>query len=267
MNQYWTKSIILHVSVVVLLAISGLSFCQDKKEIEDTAITVDLMPIGSKTNIKPAPKQEKQEKPTPPKKEEKQEEPEPEKPKEKPKEEPKKEAPSPEPVKKTEPVKEPPKEEPKKESSELDSLLKTLEKTKPTPQTQSNQTENTDAKSQSTKDFDPNKPLTVSEHDFIISSIIKQIEPCWNIPAGAKDAQTLSVTARIYIDIDGTMSFKGIDNEDYYMSDPYRQVAADAVKRAVLDPRCNPLKEIPLPDRYQTWKKLKLEFDPSRMIR
>ena len=64
MNQHWTKSILLHVGIVVALCLSSLSFCsRDDERTEPQTITVDLMPIGEKTNVKPAPKQEK--KPTP----------------------------------------------------------------------------------------------------------------------------------------------------------------------------------------------------------
>lgn len=269
MNQYWTKSLILHGAVVLLLAAGGLKMCSnDDPKIEDQAIVVELMPIGAKTNIKPAPKQEK---PAPAKKEEKKEEPKKEEKKPEPKTEPK---PNPKPAKEELPTDTAPKkptvkpvEKELKEPSELDELLKTLDEKKPAPKTDSNQTENTDAKSQSTTDFDPNAPITITEKDYISTMLIKQIEPCWNVPAGAKDAGSLSVTARIMFERDGTMKFMGIDREEYYMSDPFRQVAADNVKRAILDPACNPIKQLPMPEKYDKWRKFKLEFDPSKMIR
>lgn len=266
MNQYLTKSVILHIAVVLMLVFSGLSFCTKKDEHLDTAITVDLMPIGAKTNIKPAPKQE-QKKTAPQKKtEEKKEEPKKEeKPKDKPKEE--------KPVEKAPPKPEAPKETPKKEepkpvkeAAELDDLLKTLDDTKPTPKVDSKETQNTDANSKSTTPVDVNAPLTMAEIDYIKTLIQKQIYPCWNVPAGARDAANLQIKLDVDVERDGTIRFVGFSDESRYYSDNYYQVAADSARRAVLDPKCNPLKQLPPMDKFDKWHELTVTFDPSKLI-
>ncbi len=269
MNQYWTRSIILHAAVVIALCISGLSFCsKDDERTDVTAITVDLMPIGERTNVKPAPKKEKA--PTPPKKKE---EPKKEEPKiketEKPKEEPKPTTTSTEKPKETpkETPKEEPKTEPKKQdSSELDNLLKTLDDKKAQKQTESQETENTDPNSQSTTAVDPNAPLTMAEIDYIKTLIMRQIVPCWNVPAGMRDAGSLQIKLDVDVERDGTIRFVGFADEARYNSDNSYQVAADSARRAVLDPRCNPLKILPPMDKFNKWHELTLTFDPSKLI-
>jgi outer membrane biosynthesis protein TonB len=272
MNQYWVKSVILHISIVLILALSGLKMCsKDDEKPEEISITVDLMPIGEKTNVKPAPKQEEV-KPKPTKKPEQKPEPEPKKTEPKkpdPKPEPKPELKKPDP--KTVPLPEPKKPEPKKpepakhDPSELDDLLKTLEDKPTPPKVKSDQTENTDKNSKSTTPVDMNKPLTVSEKSAMISMIMEQIKVCWNVPAGAKDAGTLKPVIDVDIERDGTIRFVGFAEEGRYNSDPYYQVAADAARRAVLDPRCNPLRRLP-PFEYNKWNELSIKFNPESII-
>ena len=274
MNSYWTKSLILHIAVILCLVFSGLSFCsrQDDKH-EEQSITVELMPIGAKTNIKPAPKQEKKPTPVQKKKNEPKKEEEEPKEKEKPKEEKPKEEPKPttKPTevkpKEAEKTKEKPKDAPKKQdSAELDNLLKTLDNKKPAKQTESQQTQNTDAKSQSVTPVDTAAPLTMAEIDYIKTLIMNQITPCWNMPAGAKDAGALQIKLDVDVDRDGSIKFVGFSDEARYNSDTYYQVAADSARRATLDPKCNPLKQLPPMDKFDKWHELTLTFDPSKMI-
>lgn len=274
MNQYWTKSLILHGVILLLLTMGSLNMCSKDDVIkQDQAIVVDLMPIGAKTNVKPAPKQEK---PQPAKKEEKKEEPKKEekKPEDK-KPEPKKEPkPDPKPAKEELPTdtapKKPtvkPEEKEIKQPSELDDLLKTLDDKKPAPKVESNQTENTDVNSKNVSDFDPNAPLTMSELDYIKTLIQKQIYPCWNVPAGARDAGNLKIKLDVDLERDGTIKFVGFADESKYYSDSFYQVAADSARRAVLDPKCNPLKQLPPMDKFNKWRELTINFDPKDIIR
>ena len=36
--------------------------------------------------------------------------------------------------------------------------------------------------------------LTASENDFLVNLIKQQLVPCWNVPAGARDAKAVSYT-------------------------------------------------------------------------
>ena len=46
--------------------------------------------------------------------------------------------------------------------------------------------------------------------------------------------------------------------------DRYFQAAAEAARRAVLNVNCQPL-QLP-PDKYEIWKEIRFNFDPSKML-
>lgn len=265
------KSIGLHVAITLLLILSGLQYFSRKDiKAEPTPITVELMNITDKTNIRSAPKQNSPKKPvkqpetpkpTPPK-------PAPAKPETK-KPEPPKEQPKPEPKPDVKPEVKPEEKKPEKkpdpkkdESAELKELLKTLDNPEDAPAASSEQ-DGDNQKAITEAEFDPNSPEGMSELDYINNLIMKQIMACWNIPAGAVDAAKLIVDVDIDIAKNGVITFVGISSQG---SGAYYQVAADAARRAVLDPRCNPLREIPPLDRYNYWDQKTITFDPSQMI-
>ena len=55
-----------------------------------------------------------------------------------------------------------------------------------------------------------------------------------------------------------------IHDQRRLQSDPFFRAAAESALRAVLNPRCNPLK-LP-PDKYQQWQTMTLNFDPKDMF-
>ena len=59
----------------------------------------------------------------------------------------------------------------------------------------------------------------------------------------------------------GVMKFVGFENTGN--SDPMYRAAEDAARRAVLDPDCNPLRQLPPIDKYSVWKEMTLIFDPK----
>lgn len=297
-------SIALHI-ILILLVGFGIPILSFKKELQEQVIVVDLLPVMSQTNVKPSsndkPKKEEPKKEEPKPKEEPQNEalkdipkaaeepeqqktpdkplpPEPEPVKEMPKE------PLPE-VKKEEPQKEPepkpkeeekpkPKEKKPEEEFDPDNLLKTLEKSakkseKKQPQKKNQESTPDDFAEDIEKslnksknaEYDATKPLSISE----IDAIRQQISKCWSPPIGAKDAGEMVVSLRINIDPDGTVTKVGMVNGGKYNSDPFYKAAADAARRAVLNPRCNPLKNLPT-DKYERWKEIELNFDPREML-
>lgn len=267
-----TKSICFHLGVVLLIFISGFSWFSRTPDEKFVPITVEILNITDKNNIpkaqvaanKPKPKPEKP-KPTPPKpkvepkpekkpevKPEEKPEPKPEpkvseKPAEKPVEKPK-EKPVEKPVEKA-------KEEQKEQVDELDSLLKSLEEDEAQEQQMA----------QTTEEYDPTQPLSVTETNAILGLITRQIQKCWNVPAGARNAADLVVLIDVDIAEDGTLKFIGFSESANYNDEFYR-VAADSARRAVLDPRCNPLRQLPPADKYGFWKELTLGFDPKQQI-
>ncbi len=165
------------------------------------------------------------------------------------------EAPKPPPPKKEEPKKEPP----KPKADPFDSILKNLTKTQPTP------TKEQPKPQQVQQPYVPPPPtqtasnlsaqLSRSEMD----GIRDRIRPCWNFPAGAKDADQLFVEIEVQMNPDATVREARI-RDSGRMSDSYYRSAAESALRAVLNPACQPL---PLsPEKYNTWKSMTLRFDP-----
>jgi outer membrane biosynthesis protein TonB len=159
---------------------------------------------------------------------------------------------------------EPPKPDEKKQQSDFDSLLKNLT-TRPTAPTPPDATQKAKAAPQqqaaSSQPIAPlGSQLTVSEKDLII----QQIERCWNIPAGAKDAKDLIIDVRIEVNPDGTVSSVRLADTARYESDPYFRAAADSALRAIKNPQCSPLK-LP-PNKYDQWKTMSLSFNPKDVL-
>lgn len=104
----------------------------------------------------------------------------------------------------------------------------------------------------------PNEPVSMTEIDMIRAQIYK----CWNVPAGAKDAQNLIVPIRVRLQPDGTVISADIVDSLRYNTDGFYRAAADSARRAVL--LCSPLKAPP--SKYDQWKDLTLRFNPKEML-
>jgi hypothetical protein len=102
--------------------------------------------------------------------------------------------------------------------------------------------------------------LTASEKDLII----EQIERCWNVPVGARDAQDLNIEIKAVVNPDGSVRQATIVDTGRYAADPFFRAAADSAKRAVLNPQCSPLR-VP-PDKYEAWHDLDLFFNPKDLL-
>jgi len=87
-----------------------------------------------------------------------------------------------------------------------------------------------------------------------------QLEACWNVPAGARDAQDLTPEFRVQMRRDGTVASTQLLNRER-MNDPFFQAAAESANRALLNPRCQPLK-LP-PEKYDQWQTFTITFDPK----
>lgn len=103
--------------------------------------------------------------------------------------------------------------------------------------------------------------LTISERD----ALRHQLSQCWNVPAGARNAEDLVVIVRLTVNPDKTVrDVQIIDRQNKYGRDPFYTTAADAARRAVLNAECSPLR---LPDgKYEEWKNTVVRFDPSQMF-
>ena len=107
---------------------------------------------------------------------------------------------------------------------------------------------------------DPLRSLAISEIDLVR----QQIRECWSLPAGAKEAENLSIEIKMAMNPDGTVRQARILDQNRLQSDPFFRAAAESALRAVLNPHCNPLK-LP-PEKYQQWQNMILIFDPRDMF-
>jgi hypothetical protein len=107
---------------------------------------------------------------------------------------------------------------------------------------------------------DPNAKLSSSEED----AVRRAIAPCWNIDPGVMNYKALQVHLRMVMNPDGTVREVTIVDSGRYGQDSYYRAAADAARRAVLNPRCN---KLPLPpEKYANWQITNLIFDPKDIL-
>ena len=111
-----------------------------------------------------------------------------------------------------------------------------------------------------TAKHNPLRPLAISEIDLVR----QQIRECWNLSAGAREAENLSIEIAMAMNPDGTVRQARILDQSRLRGDPFFRAAAESALRAVLNPRCNPLK-LP-PEKYQQWQNMILIFDPRDMF-
>lgn len=288
MRNAFLQSILFHAAVVAI-SYFGFPYISRAPMITDTPIMVELVKVDELTNApppQPEPEKKKPEKkaakaPPPPKPPKAATPPPPPPAKEKDvamlvpdlkakkKEKPQPEAKAPE---KPEPrlahVK------PRRKPTPPDmftSVLKTVEKLKTRPKEKEDEKKKKEkpesfeqqmakALMSRTAEHNPMRPLAISEIDLVR----QQIRECWNIPAGAKDAQDLNIEIHVVMNPDATVREARILNQRRLQSDPFFRAAAESALRAVLNPRCNPLK-LP-PDKYQQWQTMTLNFDPREMF-
>ena len=96
--------------------------------------------------------------------------------------------------------------------------------------------------------------------------VMQQVSPCWSIPAGSKDAHTMQVGVRIFLNPDGTLSGPPqVEDTQRMNSDPAFRAVAESALRALRHPRCIPLR---LPHKhYDTWRAVTFNFDPRELLR
>ena len=259
-------SIVLHASAL-LIAAFGLPILLPKTpEPMPLVMTVELLPVGAITNVKPSekPTEKEQKAPTPkttkPVTPSAMEKPTPPTPPAEKKPELVKEA-EPLPSEKPKPVEKPKeKEEEKPKPDEFAALLNKLKQEAKTDTSKEakDKTNAEENKTRSEAAYDDYMPLSISEKDVIRSQFLV----CWTMPAGAKEAHTLAARVKIKMQPDGSVieAVLATDQQGRYASDPFFRAAADSAIRAVH--KCSPLKNLP-PDKYGSWREMELNFDPQ----
>lgn len=263
-------SILLHVSALLIAAFGLPAILPEPTPPMPLVMTVELLPVGEITNIKPSEKPIQQEqkaptpkitKPVPPTAQEKPKEATP--PEKKPEPAPPKDA-VPLPDDKAKPKdKEKPKEEAKPKQDEFATLLDKLKQEAKTDKSKDakDKTNTEENKTRSDAPYDDSAPLSISEKDTIRSQFLV----CWTMPAGAKDAHSLAVRVKVQLQADGTVLGASLasDQMGRYNSDTFFRAAADSAIRAVH--KCSPLKNLP-PEKYNSWKDMELNFDPQDLL-
>jgi hypothetical protein len=105
---------------------------------------------------------------------------------------------------------------------------------------------------------------TIAELDFLRHLIRQQIGRCWSPPVGARDAEDLIITILIQVDPQGVVREATVVDAPLMGLDRSFQAAAGAARRAVLNTQCQPL-QLPA-DKYEIWKEIRFNFDPSEML-
>jgi outer membrane biosynthesis protein TonB len=154
-----------------------------------------------------------------------------------------------------------PKAAEKPEPAAFDALLRNLTR-QPTPEADDAPPAPHQLASAAPPSSQPKAPLGSQISASLIDQITQQIERCWAVPAGARDAQDLVVEIKAVVNPDGTVSQARIIDNGQYGSNSFYQAAADSARRAVLNPQCTgPESPLPLPsDKYEDWHNLDLVF-------
>ncbi len=235
-------------------------------------IPVDIVEIGEITNTRIRSEPEEEARPSPPEPRPlppAREEIKPQTPEAKPAEPPKQETPDeaafPEPKTKPKPPPpEPPKPQAQAQQDQLASVLKNVARLKPAaPKTEPSETADKGETPNGAKgNFGPalSDRLTISAED----ALRRQISQCWNMPVGARNAETLVVEVLIEVNPDRTVQSAQVVDQMRLGTDPYFRAAAESALRALRNPKCSPL-ELP-PDQYEQWKTIRFNFDPRDML-
>lgn len=105
--------------------------------------------------------------------------------------------------------------------------------------------------------------LTLSEEDAIRAQFMQ----CWSIPIGIPFDDTMIVKVKISLNTDGSLLAPPEVLQHERMNKPsekYFRTLAESALRAVR--RCDPIKA-PDINRYDSWKKIQLNFDPREILR
>lgn len=95
------------------------------------------------------------------------------------------------------------------------------------------------------------------------SALRRQIETCWNPPTGMKGLSDMSVQIRIDVDRARQVIRSAVVHDlDRMRQDAAYRALAESANRAISNPRCAPL-NLP-PQKYDIWKSMILNFDPSK---
>lgn len=105
------------------------------------------------------------------------------------------------------------------------------------------------------------RQLSFTDRITLAALIRQQVERCWLVPIGAKNAEDLVVQLRVQLNPDGSLQRAEVVDGARMMSDAFYRTVAESALRAVR--KCEPFQDLP-PPKYDVWKDLKLTFNPEK---
>ena len=277
----------LHVAAIVL-TVAGLPSLFDSDRVEVVLIAVELVTFTeeekppSEPKAKPAPKPEPPREPPEPPPATATAEPPPPEPIAEPLPAPPPPEPAPKPVVKVKPkpklkllarkvVVPQPRSKPRPPPDELQKLLKNLKQEKKREDKKREIEKPTIAMAPPSSPVLPApRPPSPLEQRMLAATlsqeVMRQVTPCWSIPAGVKDAHTIRVGVRIYLKPDGHLIRPPeVEDSKRMRSDLAFRAVAESALRALRNPRCSPLR-LPLKS-FETWREISFNFDPRELLR
>jgi hypothetical protein len=152
-------------------------------------------------------------------------------------------------------------EEPIEDEALKDIINDAIENSDKKPEKPAKETAPAQNLTKSTANYDASLPLSISEKDAITSQFVQ----CWRLPAGSANDYSLKVSIDVWLRPDGSVvkAFLTSDQRGKYNADSVFRAAADSALRAVH--MCSPLKNLPV-NKYDSWKEMRLNFDPSMQL-
>ncbi len=152
-------------------------------------------------------------------------------------------------------------QEKKDKKNRMDSILKSIERIKKDNQKSLDEKKDVEQveDKEEVKEVRLGEKLTISEKD----AIRRQFYRCWIVPAGAKDLRKLIVSIKIKLNDEGEVINAKLLT-DNRLNNPFFRAASESAMRAVNHPEC---KKLQVPQKkYETWKEIILDFDPSQSL-
>jgi len=152
-------------------------------------------------------------------------------------------------------------QEKKDKKNRMDSILKSIEKIKKDNLKSLDEKKDVEQieDKEEVKEVRLGEKLTISEKD----AIRRQFYRCWIVPAGAKDLRKLIVSIKIKLNDEGEVINAKLLT-DNRLNNPFFRAASESAMRAVNHPECKKL-QVPK-KKYETWKEIILDFDPSQSL-
>ena len=151
-----------------------------------------------------------------------------------------------------------PKKPHKRRKDAIDEIAALLNKVDETPKARPPEAEETGTPQRGPTDMAGNDATLSAD---LVDALRQKVESCWNVPAGVRDAEGLRVRVRFQMSPEGLVT--GGPEVLNTMAHPAFDAAARSAVRAVL--ACQPYDFLP-PEKYEAWKDIILNFDPSRML-